>query len=65
MQTISGSACQRCHVNILAVSMGEFPKTVHGTDELGGEFFGRIGFLFILLAGQHGPRKGIVYGKHI
>ena len=65
MAMISGSACHICQVKIPAVSMGELPRMGHGTNDLVGESFGRIRFLFILLQSQHGPREGIVYGKQI
>ena len=44
---------------------GSFREWATGLTSYGGESFGRIGLLFILLAGQYGPREGIVYGKQI
>ena len=64
MKMISGSACQRCHVKKLAVSMRSFREWATGLTSYGGEK-ARIEFLFILLAGQCGPRECIVYGKQI
>ena len=53
MKMISGSACQRCHVKILAVSMGEFPRMGHGTNEL------RWGILRANRVALHPPRGPI------